>query len=195
MTNTHNILRIDASPRGEKSVSRDLADRIIQRLDPETVVTRDVAGGLPALSGEWIGANFTPAEARNAEQRLQLALSDRLVAELQASDTIVISLPVWNFGIPSTLKAWVDLVARVGLTFRYTENGPVGLLDGKRAILAVASGGTKAGSEIDFATTYLRHVLGFVGITDVEVIAADAMAADADAALANATAEIKALAA
>ncbi len=195
MTKTRNILRIDASPRGAQSVSRDLADRVIQRLDPENVVTRDVTGGLPTLSEDWVGANFTPADARTAEQRLHLALSDSLVAELEAADTIVISLPVWNFGIPSTLKAWVDLVARAGLTFQYTENGPVGLLDGKRAILAVASGGTKVGSEIDFATTYLRHVLGFIGIKEVEIVAADAMAVDADAALANAAAGIDAMAA
>ena len=195
MTKTRNILRIDSSPRGAQSVSRDLADRVIQRLNSEVVVTRDVTGGLPVLSEDWIGANFTPADARTAEQRLQLALSDSLVAELESADTVVISLPVWNFGIPSALKAWVDLVARVGLTFHYTENGPVGLLNGKRAILAVASGGTKVGSEIDFATTYMRHVLGFIGITDVEIIAADAMAVDADTALANAAAGIDAIAA
>ena len=195
MTKTHNTLRIDASPRGQHSVSRDLADRIIDRLSPDHVVTRDVAGGLPPLSQAWIDSNFTPADARTAEQRLQLAMSDGLVAELQAADTVVISLPIWNFGIPSMLKAWVDLVARVGLTFHYTENGPVGLLDGKRAILAVASGGTKAGSEIDFATTYLRHVLGFMGITAVEIVAADAMAVDAEAAMANAASGIEAIAA
>lgn len=195
MIQSDNILRVDASPRGKQSVSRDLADRIIDRLNPANVVTRDVAGGLPPLSQAWIDANFTPAEDRSAEQRLELARSDGLVAELEAADTIVISLPIWNFGIPSMLKAWVDLVARVGLTFQYTESGPVGLLDGKRAILAVTSGGTKTGSEVDYATTYLRHVLGFMGIQEVEIVAADAMAVNPKEAMSKAEAGIGALAA
>jgi FMN-dependent NADH-azoreductase len=195
MIQSDNILRVDASPRGKQSVSRDLADRIIDRLNPANVVTRDVAGGLPPLSQAWIDANFTPAEDRSAEQRLELARSDGLVAELEAADTIVISLPIWNFGIPSMLKAWVDLVARVGLTFQYTESGPVGLLDGKRAILAVTSGGTKTGSEVDYATAYLRHVLGFMGIQEVEIVAADAMAVNPKEAMSKAEAGIGALAA
>jgi FMN-dependent NADH-azoreductase len=124
-----------------------------------------------------------------------LALSDSLVAELQAADTVLITLPIWNFGIPSTLKAWIDQVARAGVTFRYTPDGPVGLLEGKRAILAVASGGTEVGSAIDFATDYLRHVLGFIGIHEVEIVAADRLMVDADASHAKADAAIDALAA
>jgi FMN-dependent NADH-azoreductase len=89
------------------------------------------------------------------------------------ADVLVIGVPVYNFGIPASLKAWVDMIARARLTFRYTESGPVGLLRGKRAVLVVASGGTAVGSEIDFATDYLRHVLGFLGIDDVEIIAAN----------------------
>ncbi|ABV92103.1 FMN-dependent NADH-azoreductase 1 [Dinoroseobacter shibae DFL 12 = DSM 16493] len=132
---------------------------------------------------------------RTADQRAVLALSDSLVAELQAADTVLITLPIWNFGIPSTLKAWIDQVARAGVTFRYTPDGPVGLLEGKRAILAVASGGTEVGSAIDFATDYLRHVLGFIGIHEVEIVAADRLMVDADASHAKADAAIDALAA
>ena len=100
-------------------------------------------------------------------------VADALIAELQATDTLVLSLPVYNFTMPSTLKAWADLVARAGTTFRYTESGPEGLLTGKKAYVVIASGGTPIGSEIDFLTPWLRHFLGFLGITDVEIIAAD----------------------
>ena len=104
-------------------------------------------------------------------------------------------MPIYNFGVPAALKAWVDQVARAGVTFKYTENGPQGLLEGKRAILVVASGGTAAGSDIDFASGYMQHVMGFIGITDVTVITADQMMMDTEAALAKATAQVDALAA
>lgn len=189
------VLRIDSSPRKDISVSRQLADKVVDRLAPSTVVRRDVSGGLPVAGAEWIGANFTPAETRTPAQRDELALSDSLVAELQAADVVVISLPIWNFGIPSSLKSWVDLVARAGVTFQYTAEGPEGLLTGKRAVLVVTSGGTEVGSQIDFATGYMRHVLGFIGLHDVEVVAADRMAVDAEASHAKANAAIAALAA
>jgi FMN-dependent NADH-azoreductase len=189
------ILRIDSSPRKGTSVSRDLADKVIARLAPATVVARDVSPGLPVVDADWIDANFTPADARTDAQRATLALSDSLVAELQAADVVVISLPIWNFGIPASLKAWVDQVARAGVTFRYTAEGPQGLLEGKRAVLALASGGTEIDSQVDFATGYLRHVLGFIGIHDVDVVAADRLAVDAEASQSKANAAIAALAA
>ncbi|WP_027235619.1 FMN-dependent NADH-azoreductase [Leisingera caerulea] len=192
---TRTVLHIDSSARIEGSVTRDLSARIVSRLGADQVIRRDLAAPLPLLDGAWVGANFTPADQRTDEQKQLLALSDSLVEELKQADTIVIGAPVYNFSVPSTLKAWIDLVARVGLTFQYTENGPIGLLEGKRAIIVMASGGTQAGSDIDFATTYLRHVLGFIGITDVEVVAADAMSIDADGALAKAKTQIEALAA
>ncbi|UWQ83732.1 FMN-dependent NADH-azoreductase [Leisingera caerulea] len=192
---TRTVLHIDSSARIEGSVTRDLSARIVSRLGADQVIRRDLAAPLPLLDGAWVGANFTPADQRTNEQKQLLALSDSLVEELKQADTIVIGAPVYNFSVPSTLKAWIDLVARVGLTFQYTENGPIGLLEGKRAIIVMASGGTQAGSDIDFATTYLRHVLGFIGITDVEVVAADAMSIDADGALAKAKTQIEALAA
>ena len=188
------ILRIDASARRDGSVSRDLVDRIIDRAGPgATVTTRDLATGLPLIDEAWIRANLTPADARTEADRAALALSDRLVAEVQAADTLVIGLPIYNFGVPSALKAWIDLVARAGVTFRYSEAGPRGLLTGKRAIVAVASGGTEAGSDIDFATGYLRHVLGFIGITDVTFVTADRLMIDTAGSLATATAQIEAL--
>lgn len=176
---TSTLLKIEASARYQGSVSRDLTSAIAARLGASKIVTRDLAQTpLPQLDETWIGANFTPPDSRTAAQNAALALSDRLVEELEAADTIVIGVPIYNFGIPAALKAWIDLVARAGRTFRYTENGPRGLLTGKRAVLAVASGGTPAGSEIDFATTYMRHVLGFLGITEVEIIAADQLGND-----------------
>jgi len=191
---THAILRIDASARRTGSVSRDLADKIIARFgDDITVTTRDLANGLPLIDEEWVGANFTPADARSDDQKAKLALSDDLVAELKAADTIVIGLPIYNFGVPAALKAWVDQVARAGVTFQYSEYGPKGLLDGKRAIVVVASGGTEAGSDIDFATGYIRHVLAFIGITEVDFVAADRMMIDADATLKSANTQVEAL--
>ena len=180
---TRTVLHIDTSARRSASTSRDLSAKIVDRLAADTVLRRDLADALPLIDESWIGANFTPEDQRTEAQRAQMALSDDLVAELKAADILVIGLPIYNFSVPATLKAWIDMVARVGVTFRYTEAGPEGLLTGKRAILAVTSGGTPVGSEIDFATGYLRHVLGFIGITDIEIVAADRMNVDADAAL------------
>lgn len=189
------ILRIDASARKEGSITRDLTDKVIAKLGAETVVTRDLAEGLPLLSEAWLGANWTAADERNDAQQEALALSDALVAEIKAADTLVIGVPIYNFAVPAALKAWVDLIARAGVTFAYSETGPKGLLEGKRAILVVASGGTKVGSEIDFAVGYMRHIMGFIGITDVDIVAADQLALDAEASMANAASAVDALAA
>jgi len=158
------ILHIDSSARLQGSVTRRLSAQIVDRLDGD-VVRRDLAEPLPQIDADWLAANWSPADARTQAQADALALSDQLIAEIVAADTLVIGAPIYNFGIPAALKAWIDLIARAGLTFKYTDTGPVGLLQGKRAIVAIASGGTKVGSEIDFASGYLRHVLGFVGIT------------------------------
>jgi FMN-dependent NADH-azoreductase len=179
------ILRIDASARTTASTTRALADELVETLrrhhgDIE-LVTRDVANGLPFVDEAWVNANFTDAAARNPAQRDRLAGSDALVRELQDADVLVIGVPIYNFGVPATLKAWVDQVARARLTFEYTAGGPRGLLRHKRAYLVVASGGTQVDSPIDFATPYLRHVLGFLGITEVEVIAADRQMSRTDA--------------
>ncbi|MEJ2346267.1 MAG: NAD(P)H-dependent oxidoreductase [Gammaproteobacteria bacterium] len=188
------LLRVDASARYGDSVSRRLLDRFEEQLRGhhgrvETTV-RDVARGLPFVDADWVAANFTAPDQRSETQRARLAQSDALVAELQAADVVVIGVPVYNFSIPASLKAWVDLVARAGLTFRYTSDGPEGLLKAKKAYLVVASGGVAVGSEADFASRYLRHMLGFLGITDVEVIGADQLALDAEAAVAGAETRI-----
>lgn len=188
------ILHIDSSARSEGSVTRELSAKIVSKLG-DTVIRRDLAMPIPQIDAAWVGANTTPADDRSAEQKEALALSDSLVAELQAADTIVIGTPIYNFGIPAALKAWVDQVARAGLTFRYTENGPEGLLSGKRAIIVIASGGTPAGAEIDFASGYMRHVLGFIGITDVELVAADRLMMDGEASMTAANAQVEALSA
>ena len=193
---THTLLRVDASARRTGSISRDLNDRIVRKFTNAgdvTVLTRDLADGLPLIDETWIGANFTPAGERSADQKAALALSDQLVGELQAADTIVIGLPIYNFGVPAALKAWIDLIARAGLTFQYGADGPKGLLSGKRAIITVASGGTEAFSDIDYATTHLKHVLGFIGVTDVEVIRADRTAIDMEGTVRAAQSAVDAL--
>ena len=190
---TRRILRIDASARRNGSITRDLNDRILSRFEsegPMAVTHRDLADPLPQITEDWIGANFTPPMDRTKSQKSALSQSDSLVGELKNADILLIGLPIYNFGVPAALKAWIDLVARAGETFRYTETGPVGLLEGKRAIITVASGGTARGSEIDFATEYLRHVLSFIGIQDVVFVSADQMAMDADSSLEKAGAEI-----
>jgi FMN-dependent NADH-azoreductase len=194
-----NILRVEASIKGDAAVSRRLTDRIVSRLvaaNPDAqIVTRDLASGMLPIDGNWIGAVFTAPDARDAGQQATAAYADALLAEVKAADVLVIGLPVYNFGVPAQMKAWIDQLARKGETFYYTEAGPVGLLTGKRAIVAYTSDGTKIGSDIDFASGYLRHMLGFFGITDVEFVAADAMAFGAEDAIARGEAEVDALAA
>lgn len=192
---TQTVLHIDASARIENSISRDLSARIVARLKQTNIVRRDLATQLPLITAEWVGANFTPTGDRSEVQRNTLALSDQLVAEIKAADVIVIGTPIYNFSVPAVLKAWIDLIARAGVTFEYTANGPNGLMTGKRVIIAVASGGTKVGSDIDFATGYLRHIMGFIGITNVEVVAADQMAVGPETTLQAAKDAIEVLAA
>lgn len=173
-----NILYITASIRSDSdSVSRGLGQRLVDGLvarDGASVTIRDIAAhGLPYVSAERFAANLTPAADRTPDQAELAAIADTLIAELQAADTIVIAAPVYNFGPPASLKAWADLVARVGTTFRYTATGPEGLLTGKRAYLAIASGGTPVGSDADFMSRWLTFFLGFLGISDVEMVAAD----------------------
>ena len=188
------VLRIDASMRHDGSTTRVLSDKIIAQIGASDVMTRDLTSNIPLIDEAWIGANFTDPADRTDAQRGALALSDTLISEIKAADVLVIGAPVYNFGVPAALKAWIDQVCRARETFRYTENGPVGLLEGKRAIIAIASGGTEIDSPIDFTTPYLRHVLGFIGITDVTVVGAPRQMADADGAMARAEAEIASLA-
>lgn len=195
-----NILHITASIRGEESVTRSLSTRIaegIARREGATITTRDLAiNDLPFVSAERFAANLASANERTKEQSELAAIGDELIAELRAADTIVFGVPIYNFGVPASVKAWADLVARAGTTFKYTPEGPVGLLEDKKAYLAIASGGTQVGSEIDFMTPWLKFFLGFLGIHDVTVIAADAiMGAGGEAKIAEAHEEAERLAA
>lgn len=171
------ILHVDASQRTTGSVSRALSALLVSELEaryPGTeVVRRDLAAGVPLVDDAWIRANETPAEQRSPEQHQALRGSDALVAELFDTDVWVIGTPVYNFSLPPVLKAWVDQICRARVTFAYSEQGPCGLLENRRAFLAVASGGSKVGSPTEFVTPYVRHVLSFIGVDDLEIIAAD----------------------
>ncbi len=173
-----NVLRIDSSARRDDSVSRALGDAIIERLaaaHPGMGVTHlDLADGMPHIDEAWVAANFTARDQRSLQQHERLAASDQAIAALQAADAIVLTAPVYNFSVPSVLKAWIDHVCRAGLTFRYTENGPQGLLADRPVYLVMASGGVPFGSPVDFASTYLRQVFRFIGIEDVRLIGAAA---------------------
>lgn len=190
---TQSILRLDSSARRTGSVTRDLTDRIIARLTGSAVVTRDLADGVKFIDETWVGANNTPKSDRTPDQIAKLALSDTLLAEIRAADTLVIGMPIYNFAPPAAFKAWIDQIARVGETFQYGENGPEGLLQGKRAIVAIASGGVPMGSDYDHTSPYVRFVLGFIGITDVTFVAADQLMANEAASLDAAHGAIEAL--
>ena len=191
---TLRVLEVSASARHTASASRQLSRDLIAALDARfgdvEPRRRDLATGIPLIDEKWVEANFTPEDSRTRAQHEALAVSDELVSELQAADVLVIGTPLYNFSIPASLKAWVDLIARARLTFRYTENGPEGLLAGKKAYIVIATGGVAVGSPADFATPYLRHALAFVGITDVEIIAAEKLNSQPDEAMDAARARI-----
>jgi len=191
----NHILHIDASGRNTSSVSRQLSKEIVDKIsDGESVIThRDVSQGLPFVNELMIGAYYTEKLERSEEQNQEIAISDAIVEEIVLADTIVIGVPVYNFSMPAGFKAWSDLAARVGETFKYTDTGPVGLLKDKKAYIAVASGGTQVGSEIDFLTPWLRHFLGFIGIHDVTILQAEAINRKGDKAVEEARAVIKSL--
>ncbi|MBY0242676.1 MAG: FMN-dependent NADH-azoreductase [Burkholderiaceae bacterium] len=179
-----NVLYINSSVRSSGSLSRQLSAEFIakwQAAHPsDAIVERDLASNpVPHLTEQMMGAFFTPAEQRNAEQAFVVKTSDTLVAELQAADVVVIGAPMYNFSVSSGLKAWIDHVARAGVTFKYGENGPVGLLTGKKVIVFTASGGVySAGpaAAFDHLASYLRAVLGFLGMTDVQFVQAEGVA-------------------
>lgn len=164
------VLHINASGTLTGSVSRAATARLLDDLAPTRVITRDLAETpLPQVDELWITTRLIPQDQLTVEDRAILALSDELIAEIQAADVILIGVPMYNFGIPAALKLWIDLIARPGVTFSYTPDGPVGLMEGKRAVVAVASGGVPVDSPVDFATPHLRQVLRFVGVEDITV--------------------------
>lgn len=182
-----NILQINASARSEGANSTRIANTVVTRLqaaNPEaTLIVRDLARTPhPVLDEAALGALFTPAEQRSPEQAARVALDDALIFELQAADVIVLGVPMYNFGIPVQLKAWIDAVARSGVTFRYTANGPEGLVKGKTVYVALARGGRYRGTELDSQVPHLKAFLGFLGMTDVHFIYAEGFAMGAEAA-------------
>ena len=191
------ILRIDASARREGSSGRPLADELVERLlhaQPQaTVVHRDLANGVPLLDTDALNAWATPVAERTAVAVDAATPSDTLVAELQAADAIVVALPIYNFHVPAAFKAWIDQVARARVTFRYTPNGPVGLLENRPVYVVVTSGGTRLDGPLDFVTPWVRHVFGFLGLHDVHFIAADGLGGDTDARLQAARDQIRRL--
>jgi len=184
---TLRILEVAASGRIQDSVSRmlskDLINALAQRHGDVIITRRNLSDGVPLVDESWIEANFTAPEDRTPAHRSTLFESGKLVSELQNADVLVIGVPIYNFGVPAALKAWVDMICRARLTFHYTEDGPEGLLKGKKAYLVVASGGVLVDSPIDFATPYMRQALRFIGIDDVEVIAAEQLNSKAEEAL------------
>jgi FMN-dependent NADH-azoreductase len=180
------ILQINSSARREASHSTRLATRIVARLraaHPETTLTvRDLtAVPHPVLDEAALGALFTPASQRTAEQAARVALDDALIAQVEAADIVVLGVPMYNFGVPAQLKNWIDAIARAGVTFRYTEKGAEGLLKGKKVYVALARGGRYRNTPADTQVPYLTTVLGFLGMTDVTYVYAEGLAMGADA--------------
>jgi len=182
------LLHIDSSARLNGSITRQLSAAYVEQWQAKNpggkVIQRDLASqSLPHISEAMIGAYFTPADQRSAEQQAIIAQSDKLVDELVAADTLVIGVPMYNFAPPSSFKAWIDHISRVGRTFKYGEAGPVGLLTGKRAVVILSRGGVYSegpAQALDFQGTYIRGVLGFIGVTDVELVIAEGISMGED---------------
>jgi FMN-dependent NADH-azoreductase len=192
------LYHLNSSGRQSGSTSRLLTKELIQKIDPKKeakITERDISQGLHFVSEPFINAMYTPAENRSEEQKNILSLSDTLVAELAQADMIFIGVPMYNFAAPAALKAWADLVARAGVTFKYTEKGPEGLLKGKKVYVVVSSGGVKIASPQDFLTPWLKFFLGFLGMDDVTFIAAEGTSINAEEALNKARGQIERIAA
>jgi FMN-dependent NADH-azoreductase len=180
------LLHVDSSPLGGASISRHLSTEFVQNwkeANPDgKIITRDLtASQLTPVNAEWIGAAYTPEDSRTPAQRNLLALSDRLIAELQEADEYVFGVPMHNFGIPSVFKLWIDQIVRAGKTFAYVDGAPVGLLKNKKATFVVASGGAYDPGTImasfNFVEPYLRTVFGFIGVTETGFLNAGGAAA------------------
>ena len=182
-----NILVINSSLSSENGNSNKLTSKLIERLtnqyDRLNIVQRDLNEmNLPHLTMEEMVAWGTDKAQRTAEQATLANLSDTLIAELQQADTVVIGMPMYNFGVPSTFKAWIDRIARAGITFKYTETGPQGLLLNKKVYVLAARGGQYVGTPKDSQTQYLKDVLSFVGLSDIEFVYVEGLAMGGDSA-------------
>lgn len=174
------LLQLKTSLFSNQGQSSQLSDAFVAAWSASRpgsqVVVRDLgADPVPHLDGAGFQAFLTKADERTVEQHAKVAYSDALIAELQSADVLVIGLPMYNLGVPSTLKAWIDHIARAGITFRYTANGPVGLLAGKKAYVFATRGGHYVGTAFDTQTEFVRNILGFIGIQDVEFVYAEGL--------------------
>jgi FMN-dependent NADH-azoreductase len=175
-----NILRIDSSLFAGQGVSQQLSAELVAAVAAQhqgsNVVQRDLAAeGVPHLDAAWIGALSTDTELRSAQQHEMVAQSDDYIAELQAADVLVIGAPMYNFNVPSVLKAWFDHIARAGVTFAYTDQGPKGLLSNKTAYVVTTRGGVHKDAASDTEVPFVKNFLSFIGINDVEVIYAEGL--------------------
>lgn len=191
------ILNINSSSNKTSSTSTTFAEKVVEKLVTEnkgsTVITRHTTySDLPFIDEFILGALFPEGE-RTTDQNKALAISNELVQEVKDADVLVIGAPIYNFSVPASLKAYFDLIARAGLTFKYGETGPVGLLENKKAFIVISSGGTEVGSEIDFAGKYIAHFLGFLGITDVEFVKLDQLMFSSETKLESANEQIASL--
>jgi FMN-dependent NADH-azoreductase len=188
------IYQIDSSARKEGSTSRELAKKLLDKIKkPEDeVIYRDLDDEMVFVSGLTESGMKIEEKDRTEHHKKMFELSDTLVNELKTSDIIIISAPIYNYGPPATLKAWADLAARVGETFRFKPNGRrEGLLKNKSAYLVITSGGTKLNSSEDFLTPWLKFILNFFGIEKIEVVSADQMALDYEKSINDAEAQIE----
>jgi len=192
---TVRILRLDASANPGESGSRKLGDHMIRQIEQANpsieVRQRDLNRDAQFIDSDWITANFSAADDRTEAHKQRLAQSDLLITELEWADHIVLTTPMYNFGVPATLKSWIDQICRAGVTFRYTAEGPVGLLVGKRADIVITTGGAPLGSPIDFVSDYLRQVFAFIGISDLGITGADRTGQDAESSFAGARDQIE----
>jgi FMN-dependent NADH-azoreductase len=175
-----NILQINSSARSTDAQSTKVANAIVAQLttkQPQSVVTvRDLAvTPHPVLDEAALQALFTPADQRSAGQASRVALDDALIAELQAADVLVLGCPMYNFGVTVQLKSWIDAIARAGVTFQYTATGPVGLIEGKKVYVALTRGGMHRDGATDSQVPYLKTMLGFLGMKDVQFIYAEGL--------------------
>ena len=187
------IYQIDSSARKEGSTSRALAKKLLDKIKKpdDEVVYRDLDDEMVFVSGLTESGMKIEEKDQTEHHKKMFELSDKLVKELKESDVIIISAPIYNYGPPATLKAWSDLVARIGETFKFKENGRrEGLLRNKRAYLVITSGGTKLNSKEDFLTPWLKFILNFFGIEKVDVISADQMALDYEKSIRDAETQI-----
>jgi len=195
------ILQINASARGSESNSTQLANAVVKGLQAANAQTHLVVRDLgqdphPHLDGQTLKALFTADQERSESERSRVALDDALIEQVQAADVLVLGVPMYNFGIPAQLKSWFDAIARAGVTFRYTEQGPEGLLKNKKVYVTLARGGIYRDTPNDTQAAYLKMMLGFLGMTDVHWVYAEGLAMGApvaEKAMQSAYTEIEAL--